>query len=314
MCLLARMLFCFFGLVLCNSYSQPVKANAAVLLGTKINIGSQNKFIQLGVSVFGATNYKNVALESGFSVYTGYLWQRHTIYSKGIVKGYDVFYVLGYGQNHNLLGSSLSQYQKTVVHTNENSDSFRGIGFGFEKQYLPNTLQEFNQRKGRLMFRYSDHQSSYNLTFKNDLRLGNLFYGDATDFGDTGTLQLSYVKVGEMDEIHRFGMSLQLFTPKPDLLKIANNLINSDDGRKNVWHTIGRFKNVFYANMFAAYSYQNNFINYTTKLGIESNKVGAYVQNKLHDGFGLNPRYPWHVTQKNKLFVVVGMENFIIKN
>jgi hypothetical protein len=41
------------------------------------------------------------------------------------------------------------------------------------------------------------------------------------------------------------------------------------------------------------------------KIGVDSHKLGAYAQNRIHDGFGVLPRYPWAIEQKNKLFLEV---------
>ena len=35
---------------------------------------------------------------------------------------------------------------------------------------------------------------------------------------------------------------------------------------------------------------------------MNSQWIGAYIQNTLHDGFGLNPRFPWKVDEKDQLF------------
>lgn len=295
------------------SNAQKLNSDFGLTLDVKVALGNQNKMLQVGMSTFGAVNYAKVAIEGGFSLYKGFILQRHTIVNHGFIGGYDAFYLAGYGNNHNLLGSSLSQYKSPLLFYEDVENSFIGLGFGFEKQYLPYELQEFNQRLGRILIRYSKNQDSYGLTFKNDLRIGSLFYGDATDFGDTGTLQLSYTNILTPKDIQRFGFTLQLFTPKPDYNRIANHERNSDEGRKNVWHTLGTFKDVFYANAYVDYTYQSQNKAYQSKLGIESNKLGAYIQNKLHDNFGLNPRYPWHVTQANKLFVE-GQFQYFMKN
>lgn len=292
-------------------YAQKININGAVTLDLKLILGNQNNLMQLGVSGFGISNYQQIAVESGVSVYLGYILQKHTIKKEGFVKGYDFFYLLGYGNNNNLLGSSLSQYNSAVLYNEQSDDSFYGFGFGFEKQYLPEGLKEFEQRIGRLMMRFSKESTSYQLTFKNDLRIGNLFYGDATDFGATGSLYLNYLNAVHRNEIHQLGFAIELFTPQPDYNRIASNLVNSDDGRKNVWHTKGVYNNVFYANGYVQYQLQRNNVVYQINSGIESNKLGAYVQNKLHDSFGLNPRFPWDVNRHNQYYIQGEVQTFI---
>lgn len=291
--------------------AQNVKINGAVTLDVKVTFGNQNNLVQLGVSGFGISNYQKIAAEAGFSIYTGYMFQRHTIKKNGFINGYDVFYLLGYGQNNNLLGSTLSQYNKAVLFDSNNNNSFYGVGFGFEKQFLPEELKEFNQRIARLMMRFSKGNNSLGLSFKNDFKIGGLFYGDATDFGNTGSLYVNYTNAQSFDEIHQLGFAIELFTPKQDYDRIANNNINSDDGRKNVWYTTGNYKNTFYANAFVQYTLQKSHYVYQINTGMESNKLGAYIQNKLHDGFGLNPRFPWNVTRNNKPYVQGTIQSFI---
>ncbi len=292
------------GLII-SQYSlsaQSFRANGAVTLDAKITIGNQNVFFKTGVSLYGNLNLENIATEAGVSMYTGYLFKKHTIERKGWTKGYDVFYLFGYGRNDNLLGSSLSQYNASIVYEEKDNNEFYGIGFGFEKEFLPGSLQEFNQRIGRMMMRFSSNHRSFGLSFKNDLRIGGLFLGDATDFGATGSLYLTYVHAQNLERIHQFGFVIELFTPQQDYNRIADNSKNSDDGRKNVWHTTGVHKDVFYANSYVSYKLQQDHLIYQFSTGIESNKLGAYIQNTLHDGFGLNPRFPWNVTQKNKWY------------
>lgn len=291
--------------------SQGFKSNGGALLGVKMVLGNQNKMMQLGISTFGTASFGKLAFEGGFSLYKGFVLQRHTIATNGFIGGYDVFYVAGYGNNQNLLGSSLSQYNAPIIYDVDKKDSFVGVGFGFEKQYLPRDLKEFNQRLGRLMLRYAKNDVSYGLTFKNDFKLGTIFYGQATDFGDTGSLFLTYTSIKNKEEVSQIGLAIQLFTPKPEYTQIADNYTNSDDGRKNVWHTTGVYKDVFYANAYIAYKHQTHNFVYQSKLGIESNKLGAYIQNRLHDNFGLNPRYPWHVTKNNQSFVEADGQCFI---
>ncbi|MGY5353027.1 hypothetical protein ACXGQW_10785 [Wenyingzhuangia sp. IMCC45533] len=286
-----------------KTVAQVVRLNGAATLDVSIVLGSQNSLIKTGLSLFGVASSNTISTELGVSVYTGYISKRHTVTTKGFIKGYDVFYLLGHGRNENLLGSSLSQYNNSVSYQPQENSSFYGVGFGFEKEYLPYSLSEFNQRIGRFLMRFSKNNNSFNLAFKNDFKGGALFYGDATDFGNTGSLYLSYLHATHTNQIQQMGVVIELFTPKQDYTKIADNTVNSDDGRKNVWYTTGIHSSLFYANAYFAYKYQKNNLVYQINSGLESNKLGAYIQNKLHDSFGLNPRFPWHVSRKNSLYL-----------
>lgn len=295
------LLFLVFGII--TAKSQTLKANGAVTLGVKVVVGTQNNIIQLILSAFGSSNYNKAAIEGGGSVYVGYVTKRHTLRKKGLIHGYDIFYLMGYGNNTNLWVSSLSQQNSPLLYDFKKDNSFYGVGFGYEKQYLPKELDEFEQRIGRFLMRISKNDSSYGVSFRNDLRIGNLFYGNATDYGDTGTLKMTYSNAKNPRNIYQLGFAVELFTPQQDYTRIADNKMNSDDGRKNVWHTKGAFKNTFYTNAYLQFKWQYNHVAYQIKQGIQSQKLGAYIQNKLHDGFGLNPRFPWDTSKKNQWFV-----------
>ncbi|WP_299017625.1 hypothetical protein [uncultured Polaribacter sp.] len=210
--------------------------------------------------------------------------------------------MVGVGNNLNFLASSFFDNTLLISPTN-NNQRFRGLGFGFEKEFLPKKLNTFNQRLGKLLMRFSKNNNSLNIQFKNDFRGGNLFLGEGTDFGSTGALMVSYSKIINAQEIFNIGIALSLFTPKPDYSKTPNNLINSDDGSKNVWHTKPPYPNLFYANAFVFGNYQKNNFSSSIKAGLNSQKLGAFTQNILHDSFGLNPRFPWKTDQKDKLFI-----------
>ena len=151
--------------------------------------------------------------------------------------------------------------------------------------------------------RFSNANHSIDITFMNDFRFGNLFNGEGTDYGETGGLVIGLTTINSALKAYRIGIGLELFTPKPDYSRTPNNIINSDDGRKNVWNTQVPYKNLFYANAFVFGSYRDEFTAAFAKAGLNSQKLGAYVQNKLHDSFGLNPRFPWDVAAKDKLVI-----------
>jgi hypothetical protein len=282
--------------------AQSVTTNIGFLLKAQLQLGNQNKSVKIGAYGLGTAQYKNFALESGVALYSGYLFKRHTIKTKGFNFGYDAFILGGIGTNKNLLGSSFFE-DGALVATIENNQRFYGIGLGFEKEFLPGKLKTFNQRLGKFLMRFSTNNGSVNLQFKNDFRGGNIFNGEGTDFGKTGSFTIGYSKILNPLEIYQVGIALELFTPAPDYSKTPNNILNSADGSRNVWYTKPPFKNVFYANLYAFGSYQNNYLTSNIKAGVNSQKIGAFVQNTLHDSFGLNPRFPWNVSAKDKIFV-----------
>jgi hypothetical protein len=288
--------------------SQSINANAGFLLKAQIQLGNQNQGIKIGAYGIGAVNYKNIAIESGIALYSGYLFKVHNIKVPGFNYGYDAFMLLGIGKNTNLLASSFMQ-DGPLLASLEKNQRFYGIGFGVEKQFLPKKLNTFNQRLGKFLMRFSNGNHSINIQFKNDFRAGKIFNGEGTDFGATGMLQLSYSEILKPQEIYHIGFGLALFTPNPDYSRTPNNPINSDNGSKNVWHTKPPYSRQFYANGYAFGGYQNKSFSSFVKSGVNSQKLGAYVQNLLHDSFGLNPRFPWRVHEEN-LFYIEGNSSF----
>ncbi len=285
--------------------AQSFKVNGGVTASVAIVLGNQNQTLKGNIAAIGALRYGEAALESGLSFSLGQLLKRHTVKTKGAFYAYDFFTLLGVGKNDNLLGAALIDITPTFSFNPNTSGTFTGVGFGFQKEILPNALSVFNNRRGKLLLRFANAQHSIAVTFFNDLRFGRLFYGEGTDYGSTGALKVSYTEIVARNEIYSAGVGLELFTPKQDYTRTPDNGLNSDDGRKNVWHTLAPHECLFYTNLYAFGAYQNTFYNTAAKVGINSEKMGAFVQNTLHDGSGLNPRFPWDVTAKDKLFFEV---------
>jgi hypothetical protein len=282
--------------------AQSINANASFLIKAQIQLGNQNQGIKIGAFGIAAVNYKNMAIESGVNLYSGYLFKAHTVKISGFNYGYDAFVLAGIGKNTNLLASSFMK-DGAILATLENNQRFYGIGFGVEKEFLPRELSTFNQRLGKFLMRFSTENNSVNIQFKNDFRAGNVFKGEGTDFGATGMIEVSYSKIIGPQEIYQVGLGLALFTPEPDYSRTPNNSKNSADGSKNVWHTRPSCSQLFYANAYAFGGYQNTYFSSFIKFGLNSQKLGAYVQNTLHDNFGLNPRFPWNVSAKDLFFI-----------
>lgn len=301
--------FLFVFIVLPAS-TQQLNSNGGILLKTEITLGNQNKTIKLSVFGVGTLNYGDASLEAGVSLFSGQLFQRHTVSKKGLFYGYDFFLLGGTGNNSNLLAASLFSNNQTLLFSDTPSGSFNGIGFGFQKEFLPGDLKQFNLRRGKILMRFSDNNHSFKIVFNNDFRFYPLFNGQGTDYGQTGGIEFGYSKIRARNEAYQIGVGLELFTPKADYSKTPINIINSDDGRKNVWHTLSPYNNLFYTNIYAIGSYQNNHFESSLKIGLNSQKLGAYVQNKLHDNFGLNPRFPWQVDKKDKLVIEASASAF----
>ena len=284
--------------------AQVLKANAGFLIKAQIQLGNQNQGFKIGAYGTGAIHYGDVAVESGIALYSGYFFKKHTVKTAGFNYGYDAFLLAGIGNNTNLLASSFIEDGPLLAILN-NEQRFYGLGFGFEKEFLPRKLSAFNQKLGKLLMRFSSGNHSINVQFKNDFRGGKVFNGEGTDFGATGMFQISYSQILNPLEIYHIGFGVSLFTPSQDYSKTPNNSINSDDGSKNVWHTKPPYNQLFYSNLYGFGGYQNNNFSTFIKSGVNSQKLGAYIQNTLHDGFGLNPRFPWDVAAKDLLFIEI---------
>lgn len=295
------------------SHGQSFTTNGGVLFKAQIQLGNQNQGIKFGAYAVGAAHYGDAAIEGGISLYSGYLFKRHTAKTQGINYGYDLFGLIGIGNNTNLLVSSFFA-ENPLLFSLENDQKFYGLGFGIEKEILPANLKEFNQQIGKILIRFSNANHSINSQFKNDFRFGKVFRGDGTDFGNTGQFQISYSQFQSPLRAFHLGLGLKLFTPEADYSRTPDNLQNSDDGSRNVWHTQGEHSSLFYANVFGFGSYQDDGVFAFAKAGVNSQKAGAYIQNRLHDNFGLNPRYPWDTRATDKLFIETGGSVFIPEN
>lgn len=286
--------------------AQSFNVNASIGGQVKLTLGNQNQKIDAGILAIGAMSYGDAAIESTISLFIGQLLKRHTIKQFGTSYGYEFFTLAGVGKNSNLLGAGLTDQASILIFNPKGQGGFNGIGFGVVKEFLPKDLDYFTQKRGKLLLRFSNTQHSFDITFMNDFRFKPIFNGDGTDFGNTGSLKIGYTRIISNHQIYRTGIGLDLFTPKPDYSKTPNNSINSDDGRNNVWHTEAPFKSLFYTNIYAFGQYKGEHYSAFAKAGINSEKLGAYIQNTLHDDVGLNPRFPWNVTAPDKVFIEVG--------
>ncbi len=291
-------------------HAQKVNTNGGILLKAQITLGNQNQWLKLGIFGFGTLNYGDLSLESGISIASYQFLKRHTLPVAGLAYSYDFFALAGLGKNSNLLGSSVSGMNSTLIFNPKGQGGFNGLGFGVSKDVLPKTLKTYGLRRGAFMMRFSNANHNIHLAFHNDFKIG-WFKGSGTDYGVTGTLDIGFTQIQDIRTIYQLGLGLDLFTAKPDYSKSPRNPINSDDGRKNVWFTLPPYKHLFYTNLYTYGTFQKEEYALHAKLGINSQKAGAYIQNKLHDGLGLNPRFPWQVDTSNKPYLEIGANAFL---
>ncbi|MFT5751826.1 MAG: hypothetical protein ACI828_002838 [Flavobacteriales bacterium] len=295
-------LLIFLYLTISTALAQSLAFNGGALLKAEIALGSQNQWLKIGALGYGTLNYGDVSIESGVSVATYTFVKRHTVKQQGLAYSYEVFALAGVGKNSNLLGSSISDLNSQLLFNPSGKGGFNGIGLGFGKDYLPKKLKPYGLRRGQILMRFSNADHSVQMVFQNDVKLGNVFRGEGTDYGTTGSLSLGFVQIRDPFTAYEVGIAVEVFTARPNYTELPVNKINSDDGRKPVWFVLGPFEDLFYSNLYAFGSYHDLEYSVSAKLGVNSQRMGAYIQNTLHDGFGLNPRFPWDVTAKDHLF------------
>lgn len=300
--------------ILCFSLSATAQSfglGGGVTGSVSILLGNQNQKIQLSAYGIVTASYNDISLESSINLYAATIFKAHTVKTRGLNYGFDFSTLLGIGDNSNLLGSSFVSNQLPLLFNTQGGGGFSGIGFGFKKDYLPQDLSIFNVRQGKLLFRTSAANHSINISFLNDFKFGRLFYGEGTDFGPTGALQISYSSIRSSNTAYQAGAGIELFTPKPDYSKTPTHPVNSDNGRRNVWYTERPHKDLLYANLYGFGNYTDQNYSVGSKVGLNSQKIGAFVQNTLHDSFGLNPRYPWRVEEKSKILLQISGTGFV---
>lgn len=309
--------YIFIGVyLLCGAlYSQQLEVDGGVLLKAEITLGNQNQWLKIGAFGFGVANYGDASIESGVSFATYQFFKKHTKKRSGLAYSYEFFALAGVGKNTNLLGSAVSEMNTAIIFDPRKKGGFNGLGFGFRKDYLPSDLKSYGIRRGQFIMRFSNSDHSIHTVFSNDFKFGAIFNGQRTDYATTGSLTIGFAQIQNNYSVYQGGVGLALFTPQADYSKSPRNSMNSDDGRKNVWFTLPPFKDLFYANLYAFGTYQDENYQLHSKLGVNSQWIGAYIQNTLHDGFGLNPRYPWNVEEKDKLFFeITGSAIYNIEN
>ncbi len=291
-----------FIIVIHKVQGQRLRADGGLLLKAEITLGNQNQWLKIGAFGFGTLNYGDASIESGVSFASYQFLKRHTKKTSGRGYSYEFFALGGIGKNTNLLGSSVSELNTAIIFNPNGEGGFNGFGFGFRKDHLPKDLKSYGIKRGQFIMRFGNADHSVHAVFSNDFKFGNIFNGERTDYATTGSLTLGFANIRDVHRVYQAGIGIELFTPQPDYSRSPRNTINSDDGRKNVWFTLPPFKDLFYANLYAFGTYQDENYELHSKIGVNSKWIGAYVQNTLHDGFGLNPRFPWNVEENDKLF------------
>lgn len=211
-----------------------------------------------------------------------------------------MFGLIGYGRNDNLLGSNIGLNRPTAFFDiTETKNQFYGIGGVVNFTKLTGGLGKFGNTQGGILLRFSKNQNSFTINVSNDATAP--FVRAGTDKGSTARVLLKYTTVRN-EELFGVGMGMDMFTPEADYSRTPRSSTNSDDGMRAVSYNTKPFDDLFHFNLFLNVTYQSDEFNFDGRLGVDNPKMGAAVQNKLHDGFGLYPRFSWPVDEKGKLY------------
>ncbi len=262
--------------------------------------GSQDRYARLSFSAFAANSGK-VSLEAGLGLWSYFYLRRFGAAEQNWGLGYEAFALAGAGENENMLGATASFHAFDGFYKRGKPGDFIGIGFGISQDKPMGSLNKFGVRRGHAIIRTAHGNRSLHINFANDLRVGP-FRGGAKDQGPTGSIQIAYSSL-EHDRIRKYGLGADFFTPQPDYTKAPNNPINSDEGAKRTWFTTTPWHDLFHGNIYLMLGQQQEHKHWSAKLGIDSPKLGALIQNRIHDTFGLYPRYPWPVQSPNTFYI-----------
>ena len=300
-----RTLFFILLLLFVNrSFSQNFSGTINGAISVNILLGSQLKALNVGLSVFGTTSYKSeTSLEGGLNFNFSPFIQKHGIYQGNFSSSLELFGLVGYGKNNNLLGSNVGLTNHTSFYDYTIKDGqFYGVGMSVILNKITGDLSKFQNNQGGLIFRLSEKQNSVTFNINNDLSAWP-FSKSGSDKGNTARAMLSYTTIKGF-ELFGFGFGLDMFTPEADYGKAPRETINDEDGTVAVLFNTKPYDDLYHLNLFSSFVYQNqqNNFNIDGRIGIDNYKLGAFVQNSIHDSFGMVPRFSWPVTKKGKFY------------
>lgn len=287
-----------------RSFSQNFSGTINGAISVNILLGTQLKALNVGLSVFGTTTYKlNTSFEGGVNFNFSPFLQKYGVYKGSFSSSLEMFGLAGYGDNHNLLGSNVGLTKHTSFYDyNAESNKFYGAGVSIVLNKIGGDLKKFQNKQGGVIFRFSKNQSSVAFNMLNDVSAGP-FSKSGTDKGSTARAILSYTTIKGY-ELYGFGIGLDMFTPEANYGKSPRSNVNDEDGTVAVLINTKPYEDLFHLNLFASMVYQNQLenFNFDGRVGVDSYKLGAFVQNSIHDNFGLFPRFSWPITKNGKFY------------
>ena len=299
-----------------NSFSQNFYGTINGAVSINLLLGTQLKALNVGLSVFGTTTYKSeTSLEGGVNFNFSPFIQKYGIYQGNFSSSIEMFGLVGYGQNNNLLGSNVGLTKHTAFYDYDvKGGSFYGAGVSFILNKIIGDLKKFENKQGGIILRFSQNQNSVAFNMVNDATPGPLGKS-GSDKGSTARAFLSYTTIKGI-ELYGLGIGLDMFTPVADYGKAPRANVNDEDGTVAVLYNTKPYDDLYHLNLFSSFVYQhkeNNF-NLDGRIGVDNSKVGAFVQNTIHDNFGLVPRFDWPVEQKGKFYSLLDINTSLNKD
>ena len=305
-------LFTIILLLLLSTKSFPTDFSGTLTGALSVNLllGTQLKAVNFGVSIYGTATYQLASVEGGVNINITPFIQKYGVYQGSFSGTLELFGLIGYGENENLLGSNIGLTKHTAFYDYRIPDTrFYGLGMAIILNHLRGDLKKFQNKQGGLLLRFSDHQNSLAINVTNDVNVGP-FAKSGTDKGSTGRVMVSYTTIRDRD-LYGFGLGLDMFTPEPDHGNAPRSNTNSEDGSRPVWVNTEPYSDLFHLNLFASFVYQNEEINFDGRFGVDHYKIGAFIQNTLHDSFGLYPRFSWPVARKARFYSLLDFNSTV---
>ncbi|MDG1477498.1 MAG: hypothetical protein P8Q14_10160 [Vicingaceae bacterium] len=312
-----RILFFIFLLLFASkSFSQNLYGTINGAVSVNLLFGTQLKALNVGLSIFGTTTYKSeTSLEGGVNFNFSPFIQKYVIYQGNFSSSLEMFGLVGYGQNNNLLGSNVGLTKHTSFYDYTiKGGQFYGAGMSVILNKITGDLSKFQNQQGGIIIRVSENQNSVVFNINNDLSAW-FFNRAGTDKGNTARAMLSYTSIKGF-ELYGIGVGLDMFTPEADYGKPPRATTNDEDGSVAVLFNTKPYDDLYHLNLFSSFVYQNqqNNFNIDGRIGIDNYKIGAFVQNSIHDSFGMVPRFAWPVTKKGKFYSLFDINTSLNKD
>jgi len=191
----------------------------------RLQLGSQLQAIQTGVSVFGTARYNSTAMEGGINLSFSPFLQKFGVHEKGFEGTMELFALLGYGKNDNLLGANIGLFNPySFYDETKNNNRFYGIGGTVILNRLSGDLKKFENAQGGLLIRLSNSRNSFTINNLNDAT-AKPFARSGTDKGFTARMRIKYSRIDE-NELLVVGFGFDMFTPEADYGRVPSFTIS----------------------------------------------------------------------------------------